>query len=79
MSERRMWMVRAERGGRLFDQFKDDGIVALGLPIGSIEKLKTRQEISALIHTHMSSWSTGKVSIWAGMLHRFQNEIDVGG
>jgi len=30
-----MWMVRAEEGGRLFEQFKDDGIVALGLPIAS--------------------------------------------
>ncbi len=26
----------------------------------------------------MPAWSTGKVSIWAGMLHRFQNEIAVG-
>jgi len=73
-----MWMVRAERGGRLFDQFKEEGIVALGLTIGSIEKLKTRKEISALIHNNYPSWSTGKVSIWAGMLHRFQNEIVVG-
>jgi len=78
MVVQKMWMVRAEKGGRLFDQFKEDGIVALGLPIGSIEKLTTRQEISALIHTHMPSWSTGKVSIWAGMLHRFQNEICIG-
>lgn len=52
--------------------------MALGLPIGSIEKLTTRQEISALVHDHMPSWSMGKVSIWAGMLRRFQNGISIG-
>ena len=42
---RKMWMVRAEQGGRLFDQFKEDGIVALGLPIGSIANLKREKKL----------------------------------
>ena len=42
MAVQKIWMVRAGKGGRLFDQFNQEDIVALGLPIGSIEKLTTR-------------------------------------
>ena len=73
-----MWMVRAERGGVLFDRFKDEGFVAMGLQIGSLQSLHSRKDIAKLIKSHLPNWSSGKVNIWAGMLHRFQNEISVG-
>jgi restriction system protein len=73
-----MWMVRAERGGKLFDQFKEDKLVAMGLEIGSISDLKNRKMIAERIQKELPSWQTGKVNAWAGMLHRFQNIISVG-
>lgn len=41
------WMVRAEQGGRLFDAFKDNSIVAVGwAEIGDLKDVKSRKTIA---------------------------------
>jgi restriction system protein len=41
-----MSMVRAERGGRLYDEFKEQGYVAIGwTELGSLDHFPTRQAL----------------------------------
>jgi restriction system protein len=72
------WMVRAEAGGVLFERFKSESFVAMGLSVGSLESLRTRKQIADHIRSREPDWSEGKIAIWAGMLLRFQHEIAVG-
>jgi restriction system protein len=73
-----MWMVRAEAGGILFEQFKEKSAVGMGLAIGSLEGATTRAEITKRVRAHAPAWKDGKVAVWAGMLYRFQREASVG-
>ena len=73
-----MWMVRAEAGGVLFDRFKVEGLVAMGLEVGPLHDLRTRKQIADRLRAHGPEWSDGQIAAWAGMLFRFQHEIAVG-
>lgn len=71
-----MWMVRAQ-AGTLYDVFKEEGVVAMGLAIGPIEK-KSKSEVEDRIRAHVPTWKEGKIAVWAAMLTRFQKEVSVG-
>lgn len=73
------WMVRADGGGPLFDLFKEKGLVAIGwAAIGSLEQLKTRDEIAKLVHQEWPSLKHQAVRMTAGQLFRFRHEIKIG-
>lgn len=73
----KMWMVRAEAGGRLYDDFKDKKAVAIGWKeIGTLQNLDTRDQISRKLS---ESWPGAKwIPMAAGQLFRFRNEMEVG-
>lgn len=71
-----MWMVRAQ-GGSLFEEFKDKNLVAMGLNIGAIDKA-TKAEVEKRIRAHSPMWKEGKITVWAAMLYRFQNDVAIG-
>ena len=49
----RMWMVRAERGGRLFETFKERSVVAIGWhELGDLSQLRSRDKILAVVEKH---------------------------
>lgn len=76
MSVKPMWKVVAEKGGLLFDTFKDEGIVALGIEeLGDLSGDKTRNQIAKKLKEKFPQWSQGKIRIWAGMLMRFFHEM----
>ncbi len=73
------WMVRAARGGRNFDLFKDNGVIAVGWPqIGSLEALKTREAITERVAAEWPAWHPQKISMTAGQLFRFRHEMHKG-
>lgn len=73
------WMVRAERGGRLFDVFKENNLVAIGWPkLGPLDSLTSREKISDRVGEEWPEWHPQKVSMSAGQLHRFRNEMEKG-
>ena len=46
MPEGPMWMVRADVGGRLFEDFQEKSVVAMGWgEIGDLQRFKDRQAI----------------------------------
>jgi len=74
-----MWMIRAGRGGMLFDDFKENGIVKIGLPrIGDLSNFRSRSAITEELDSKFPEWSKGKRGIWAGQLYRFAHKIEVG-
>ncbi|WP_182085958.1 restriction endonuclease [Aureimonas sp. ME7] len=73
------WMVRAERNGRLYDPFKEEGLVAIGWhEIGSLEHLRTRDAIAAKVRAAWPDWKAQAQAMAVGQLHRFRNEMKAG-
>lgn len=73
------WMVRAEQGGRLFDVFKDNSIVAIGWPeVGDLADVKSRKAIAERVAVSWPNTKPQSVAMGAGQLHRFVNEMAVG-
>ncbi len=72
-------MVRAWRGGRYFDLFKDNAVVAIGWSdIGPLDALKTREEITERLTREWPEWHPQKISMTAGQLFRFRYEMQRG-
>lgn len=72
-------MIRAERGGLLFDTFEERGMVAIGwADVGSLVELRDRDVISQKVREHWPEYTRMQVSIAAGQLHRFRNELQIG-
>lgn len=72
-------MVRAMEGGRLFDVFKEQSLVAIGWSdIGSLETLTTRESIAERVAENWPGWHPQKISMSAGQLFRFRQEIKLG-
>jgi restriction system protein len=73
------WVVRAERGGRLYDAFKDNSVIAIGWSeIGSLADLKTREKIAARVSSEWPDSKPQAVAMAAGQLHRFRSEMKIG-
>lgn len=74
-----MWMVRAERGGRLFDAFKEHSVVAIGwADVDRLDELKDREAIAKRVAEIWPDWHPQAVRMSAGQLHRFCNEMSIG-
>jgi restriction system protein len=71
-----MWKIAAEKGGRIFDLFKEESLVAMGRDgVGDISSLTTRQQVAAKVQEAFTKWPQGREVVWAGMLFRFQQKI----
>jgi len=72
-------MVRAGERGRLFDVFKEKGVVAVGWgKLGDLSAFKGREAIIAAVKKHWPDWKDGHVINSAGTLHRFAFEMHEG-
>ena len=70
------WMVRAEINGRLYDTFKEKGVVAIGwFEIGSLASLTTRDAIAERVRRQWPEMKPQAVAMAAGQMHRFRSEI----
>ncbi|MGD8310730.1 MAG: restriction endonuclease [Chromatiales bacterium] len=79
MSPKPMWMVRAEVGGKYFEDFKEQSIVAIGWPnLGDMSELKTRSAFSKAVAHQWPNWKKMQVAMSAGTLYRFVREMKVG-
>lgn len=76
---RKMWMVRAGRGGRYFRDFAEQGFVALGWhPIGDPTGVRDRRDIVERFRHAYPDWTETQVAVAAGQMHRFVNEFEIG-
>ena len=74
-----MWMVRAERGGVLFDQFESESIVAIGwAEMGNMGHLKSRDDFVTAIAGAFPNNTRAQTATSAGQAYRFVREIRVG-
>lgn len=74
-----MWMVRAGEGGRLFDEFKDKEIIAIGWEeVGDLSHVSSSEEIRDRVKEAYPHYSQGKLSISAGQIIRFRFEFKKG-
>ena len=73
------WMVRAGRGGRIYDICKDNGVIAIGWhELGSLAGLGSREALREAVARQWPEWTPQAVAMAAGQLHRFRNEIRSG-
>ena len=72
-------MVRADQGGRRFDEFKEKSVVAIGWKqIGSVAGLASREAIVAKMLDQWPDWHKQKIALCAGQVFRFAFEIQKG-
>ena len=79
MKQRKMWMVRAQRGGRLFEEFEKDSLVAIGWErLGNAGSLWTREDFTGEVASRFSEKSPAQVSASARQIFRFVREFKLG-
>ena len=73
------WMVRAGRGSRYFDDFRNRNLAAVGWKaVGDLSKFKTRRELTDRVRSLYSDYTDQMASTAAGQIFRFANEIQIG-
>ncbi len=76
---RRMWMVRAGRGGRHFPDFVEQGIVALGwAQIGDPTAIDDRRALSQSFRAGYPEWTETQVAVASDQVFRFVHELKLG-
>jgi restriction system protein len=74
-----MWMVRAQRGGKLFDEFKSRSIVTIGwAAMGNMAPLRSREDFARAVERHYPDSTPGKVAMSASQAFRFVREFKAG-
>ena len=79
MVRKSMWMVRSASGGRLADEFKDRGVVAIGWSdIGDLNQYKNKEAVLEAIRKQWPDWSQGRNMASASQLQRFKEKLQKG-
>lgn len=79
MGQQVMWMVRAASGGRLADEFQEQGVVAIGWgDIGDLNQYKDKAAMLEAIRNAWPEWASGKCMSSASQLIRFREELNDG-
>lgn len=74
-----MWMVRAERNGQLYEDFKEKEAVAVGwFEVGPLDELTTREAIFEKVAREWPDEGLQWQRVATSVLHRFRNEVDEG-
>jgi restriction system protein len=72
----RTWMVRAGRGGRFFEDFRESSIVAIGwAAVGNLSAFNSREELAEAVREAYPSFRDQAVAMAAGQLFRFAKEF----
>lgn len=72
-----MWMIRAGRGGFLFDEFKANSMAAIGWnKTGDLSNVTSSEDIRALL-SKVYDYSKPKLHNAAGQISRFRNDIKI--
>lgn len=79
MSKKTMWMVRAEVGGKFFEDFKANSIVAIGwFELGDMSSISNRDAFSQAVSKAYPEMKKMQVAVSAGQVFRFVREMKVG-
>lgn len=78
MINRKMWMARGD-GGRLYEEFRDRGIAAIGWPeLADATPGMSRKELAAKYASVRPEFKHGTIISGASQVWRFANEVQVG-
>ena len=76
---KRMWMVRAQRGGRLFEEFKTRSVVAIGWnEMGDMQSFKSRDDFIREVAARYPENRPAQTVVSASQAYRFVREFKVG-
>lgn len=79
MAAKDMWMVRADVGGRLYDDFESLGIVAIGWrDLGDMSALKSLDDFRRAVANAYPDQKRQQHIVSAGQAHKFARQIAVG-
>jgi hypothetical protein len=79
MADSPLWFVRAGKDGAFVDEFRADGVVAIGWrEVGPLSADVSDDEIDALFSTHYPNSEENARSVWANQVRRYLREIRIG-
>lgn len=74
-----LWMVRAEREGLLYEEFRKNSVVAIGWSrIGNLNEIRSWDELRTAMSQAYPDFGNHKLGRTAGMLWRMKTEISEG-
>lgn len=79
MAQKPLWVVRAEVGGRYFEDFRSGSAVAIGWPeLGNLSGFNSRKAIIDALQKHYPAGKPAQLAMAAGQMYRFVHDIKVG-
>lgn len=79
MKTKPIWMVRAEVGGKYFEDFKAKSIVAIGwIQLGNMNSLTDRKAFTQAVTKAYPEMKKMQVAVSAGQTYRFVREMKMG-
>ena len=79
MSGKAMWMVRSTQGGRLADEFKEQGVVAIGWSdLGDLTQYKDKDAILQACKKQWPDQRDGQTMSSASQLFRLREKLSKG-
>jgi len=70
------WMIRAGNGGRYFDDFKDNGCVAIGWnALGDLRQYKSPEALKEAYIQHFGNAKPGRTANAIAMIRKFRDDI----
>jgi len=79
MPSKKMWMVRSASGRRLADEFKEQGVVAIGWSdVGDLSQYKDKEAILEAVRRRWPDGSEGQNMASASQLQRFKEKLHNG-
>jgi restriction system protein len=74
-----MWMVRAGEGGRLFDDFKDNSVVAISWKsVGDLSKVQSKNEVRQIVDRVYHDEKLGSRIVTSSQIARFRFDFKEG-
>lgn len=79
INDKNMWMVRAGRGGYLFDEFRNKEIVAIGWnETMNLSDILTKEEVIQIVKKVYPHYTSNKLYVNAGQISRFRFDFKKG-
>jgi restriction system protein len=79
MTKRKVWMVRAGKGGTYADEFIEQSFVGIGwTELGEIDAPTSKMELKRRVEAEYPNERPGTLDSWASQIKRYVSEIDIG-
>ncbi len=75
---KKMWMVRAGKGGFLIDRFENENLVVIGWELGDLTKIKDKEDLKRIIKDKFPEKKDNQIQAVLSVVGRFRFDLNKG-